>query len=82
MGFKRLLYNLLGMDYVGSYEQNIISRQTHLKHMLCRQIEESNLKLNKLPPTGAYIYTTLKKSKKKKHLTTGSIINQFKKGLP
>jgi len=85
MGFTRVLYNFLGLDYVGRYEQAIIERQTHLKHLMCRQIRDSYVsrKLNKTPVMGAYIYTQLKRVKKKKQpFTTSSIINKFKTELP
>ena len=68
MGFTRVLYNFLGLDYIGRYEQAIIDRQTHLKHLMCRQVEDSHIsrKLNKPPVVGTYVYNQLKGVKKKK----------------
>ena len=40
-----MLYWLLGFE---DEVENADERQKHLKHLLCRQIEESKLKLNKV----------------------------------
>ena len=43
MGFWRIFYNTLGLDYIGSYERNQINKQTRLKFHLHRQIRDTNL---------------------------------------
>jgi len=64
MGFWRTLYNIIGLDYIGSKEQEIIDRQKHLKYMVCKQVKDGGLKLK---PTNKELFITkvLKKRKKK-----------------
>jgi hypothetical protein len=61
MGFLRTFHWLFGWVYIGSKEQAEIDRQKHLKYLMCKQIKESNIKLNKVP-----YYKPKSKSKRKK----------------
>ena len=60
MGIWRIIYNLLGYEYLGEKEQLEIERQRHLKYLMCKQILESNIKLRCIN----------KKKKKKKNKQT------------
>ena len=42
---KRFLYNLFGIDYIGTREQNMIDQMKHQKYLVCTQIRHSNIKL-------------------------------------
>lgn len=48
MGFWRAIYYYMDWVYIGSKEQEVIDRQKHLKYLMCKQIKESNIKLNKV----------------------------------
>ena len=41
MGFYRLLYKLLHIEYIGTYEKKQINRTHELKYMLNKQIKET-----------------------------------------
>ena len=45
MAFWRTLYYFIGIEYIGSREQAQIDRQKHLKHLMCKQIRDSDIKL-------------------------------------
>jgi len=42
---KRFLYNLFGIEYIGTREQNMIDKMKHQKYLVCTQIRHSNIKL-------------------------------------
>ena len=46
MGFTRIFYNVMGWDYIGSYELEQINKQTRLKHLLHKEL--INTDLNKM----------------------------------
>jgi len=46
MGILRTVYYYLNWVYIGKKEQKQIDRQRHLKYLTCKQILESNIKLN------------------------------------
>lgn len=48
MGMKRFLYNLFGIEYIGSKEQIQIDQMRHQKYLLTNQIKHSNLKLKSI----------------------------------
>ena len=48
MGFTRFLYNLFGIDYVGTREKIQIDQARHQKYLVCTQIRHSNLKLKSI----------------------------------
>ena len=59
MGFYRFIYNILGIEYIGTKEQKEIDRQKHLKYIVCEQIKKTDKK--KL-----FIFRMLTNKKKKK----------------
>ena len=65
MGIWRTLYNIIGLDYIGSKEQEITDRQKHLKFMVCKQVESGGLKLKSTNNKELFISKVLKKRKKK-----------------
>ena len=48
MGVKRFLYNLLGIEYIGTREHIQIDQMRHQKYLVCTQIRHSNLKLKSI----------------------------------
>ena len=45
---KRFLYNLFGIEYIGSKEQLMIDQVKHQKYLLTNQIKHSNIKLKSI----------------------------------
>lgn len=48
MGVKRFLYNLFGIEYIGTSEQIMIDKMKHQKYLVCTQIRHSNIKLKSI----------------------------------
>ena len=61
----RFIYNMIGIEYIGSLEQQQIDRQKHLKHMVTKQIKAGGLKLKPTQEQELFIDRILKKKKKK-----------------
>lgn len=69
MGFTRFLYDILGLEYIGSAEQLVIDKQKHQKYLVCEQIKKSsNLRLKKVEDNkinSLLFYKVLQKQKEK-----------------
>ena len=46
----RFIYGVVGIDYIGRIEQEIIEKQRRQKYLLCRQIKTGGLKLKHKHP--------------------------------
>lgn len=46
MGFWRTIYNIIGIDYMGTAEQKIIDKQKRLKYLTLEELKNKKQPLN------------------------------------
>jgi len=46
----RFIYGIVGIDYIGKFEQEIIEKQRRQKFLMCQQIKTGGLKLKHKHP--------------------------------
>jgi L-2-hydroxyglutarate oxidase LhgO len=65
-GWLRSIYNFLGLEYIGTKEQNDIEKQTRLKFILHKQIRETDLDL--------FLFKRVIKNTKKRNKNKNKIV--------
>lgn len=64
VGFWRTLYNIIGLDYIGTKEQQIIEKQKRLKYLTLEELK--NRDKHPLNIENQFIIKMVKKHVKKK----------------